>query len=83
MKGIESIHIASSYRINLNMCNIVNIIVFGRLVDTFPEFLEQVQMDVPGLGTKFRSSMPKSIMLSHIVDIWKKIVMYEAQAADK
>ena len=54
-----------------------------RLVDTFPEFLEQEQMDVPGLGTKFRGLMPKSIMLSHVVDIWKKIVMYEARAADK
>ena len=50
-----------------------------RLIDTFPEFLEQEQLDVSGLGTKFRGSMPKSITLSHVVDVWKKIVMYEAQ----
>ena len=49
------------------------------MIDTFPDFLEREQMDVPGLGTKFRGSMPKSITLSHVVDVWKKIVMYEAQ----
>ena len=38
-------------------------------------------MDVPGLGIKFKGTIPKSITLSHVVDIWKKIVMYEAQAA--
>ena len=50
-----------------------------RLIDTFPEFLEHEEMDVPGLGTTFRGSMPKSITLSNVVDVWKKIVMYEAQ----
>ena len=69
---------------NFILIKLTQVICFiGRLVDTFPEFLEQEQMDVPGLGTKFRSSMPKSIMLSHVVDVWKKIVTYEAQVADK
>ena len=78
--GIESSDITFKIPILLLMYFLLFIC---RLVDTFPEFLEQEQMDVPGLGTKFRGSMPKSITLSHVVDVWKKIVMNGAQPADK
>jgi len=67
----------------LEHLNILFICSIDRLVETFPEFLEQEQMDVPGLGIKFKSAMPKSITLSYVVDVWEKIVLHEAQAADK
>ncbi|XP_065899490.1 E3 ubiquitin-protein ligase rnf213-alpha-like isoform X3 [Dysidea avara] len=51
------------------------------LIDTFPEFLEQEELDVPGLGAKVKSSMPKSIMLCHVVDMFKRIVKNEAKAS--
>ena len=60
-------------------------IIYYRLIDTFPEFLEQEQLDVPGLGAKVKSSMPKSITLCHVVDIFKRVVRNEAKetATDK
>ena len=57
------------------------VICYYRLIDTFPEFLEQEELDVPGLGAKVKSSMPKSIMLCHVVDMFKRIVKNEAKAS--
>ena len=49
----------------------------SRLRETFPSFLEQEELDVPGLGDKIKASMPKSIRLSHVVGTFSAIVKYE------
>jgi len=53
-------------------------LLYYRLIDTLPEFLEQEQL---GLGAMIKSSMPKSITLCHVVDMFKRIVKNEAKAA--
>ena len=55
------------------------IIIHCRLVDTFPAFLEQEEMEDSGFEALFKSSFPKSIKLKHTVDLWKKIVKSEAE----
>jgi len=45
-----------------------------RLVDTFQDFLQQQQLDI-GIGSLFKSSMPKRIAVCHTIDVFEKIVM--------
>ena len=59
--------------------DVILILTYCRLVDTFPAFLEQEGMEDPGFEALFKSSFPKSIKLKHTVDVWKKIVKSEAE----
>ena len=40
-------------------------------------------MGDPGIGAMFKTSFPKSITLSYIVDIWKKIVTSEVDVGKR
>jgi len=64
-------------------CVFYHILLFHRLIDTFPVFLEKEELDVPGLGDLVKGSMPKSITLCHVVDTFKKIVKSEAAKRSK
>ena len=62
---------------------IIGLLILDRLVDTFPVFLEQEEMGDSGIEAMFKTSFPKSITLSYIVDVWKKIVRSEADVGKR
>lgn len=51
------------------------------MLETFPPFLQEQQLDVTGMDEKVKVFVPEYFALCHVIDVFKKMIMHEKNHA--